>query len=688
MIRRDEDGDELASEPEASSLNRALLVGAPVAVATSYVVVHTEMVAGRQIAILQLPPVAVGVLLLLVLANQCLKRFLRPLALSSAELMTVYVMACVSALISNRNQTGLFTICLPSINYFADPANQWQDRIFPFVKPWLVPFKPIVHGEPAPVGQLVIRKYFEGLGPGESVPWGNWLVPLACWSILFLSVLAAFVFLAALLRKPWVEHEKLVFPFTLVPVQLVGEDSLRSFFRSRLAWAGMGIPLFIYTVNFLHANYAAVPQIRLDWGSIQPYFTSWPWTLLGAPPFWVSLSAIGIAYFLHTDFVFSFWFFCWFYRLQWVALNVAGTSMNHEDYRFGMEGGAYCALALLLLRPLWRGLKAAIRTLIIPAPPVTTRRDKGLGHAPTSRTFARGDELLPARGAVAGLVLCCLVAATFLWQMGLPWWIGLFSILFYLFVEVLVRSRSVHEGGALMVEDGFRADDFLRLFPRGKGLSVVSSLPPTSIVSFALIGGTFARDLRGIAITPIMDGLKMCDSLKVKRRSLLMPVVVAVLIGYFCGLAFHLKVHYAHGVVNLAPDGKSYPIASSFWFFNAAVGRIEGGDKWVRGFPMTFVYTGLLTLLVGWMRSRFLWWPFHPLAMILSTGWAAICFWWPFLIGWMLKGTILRYGGGRLYEQAKPFFMGLILGEFGMAVIAAFLSTMDPGIQTPWMNIW
>ncbi len=37
--------------------------------------------------------------------------------------------------------------------------------------------------------------------------------------------------------------------------------------------------------------------------------------------------------------------------------------------------------------------------------------------------------------------------------------------------------------------------------------------------------------------------------------------------------------------------------------------------------------------------------------------------WLSFLVAWILKTLILRYGGPTLYRRARPVFMGLILGD-------------------------
>ncbi len=44
-----------------------------------------------------------------------------------------------------------------------------------------------------------------------------------------------------------------------------------------------------------------------------------------------------------------------------------------------------------------------------------------------------------------------------------------------------------------------------------------------------------------------------------------------------------------------------------------------------------------------------------------------VVFWFAALITWAIKGFILRSGGMKLYRQAMPFFLGLILGTFGSA---------------------
>jgi hypothetical protein len=55
--------------------------------------------------------------------------------------------------------------------------------------------------------------------------------------------------------------------------------------------------------------------------------------------------------------------------------------------------------------------------------------------------------------------------------------------------------------------------------------------------------------------------------------------------------------------------------------------------------------------------------------------------WLSIFVGWLCKVTILRFGGARTYTAAKPFFVGLIVGESLAAafwlVVGIVLSAMD-----------
>jgi hypothetical protein len=70
-----------------------------------------------------------------------------------------------------------------------------------------------------------------------------------------------------------------------------------------------------------------------------------------------------------------------------------------------------------------------------------------------------------------------------------------------------------------------------------------------------------------------------------------------------------------------------------------------------------------ITALLGFMRLRFWWWPFHPIGYMAAMSWSLYWHWLPFLIGWACKTLVLRYGGLRLYRSTIPLAIGLIVGQ-------------------------
>ncbi len=102
--------------------------------------------------------------------------------------------------------------------------------------------------------------------------------------------------------------------------------------------------------------------------------------------------------------------------------------------------------------------------------------------------------------------------------------------------------------------------------------------------------------------------------------------------------------------------------------------------------PTFFAAGVIVTLFLSYMRAAFFWWPFHPLGYALSISWTMSVFWFSCFVAWLIKGLILRYGGMTLYIRARPWFLGMVLGEFGMAVVWTLVSALtdSPTPVFPW----
>jgi hypothetical protein len=91
------------------------------------------------------------------------------------------------------------------------------------------------------------------------------------------------------------------------------------------------------------------------------------------------------------------------------------------------------------------------------------------------------------------------------------------------------------------------------------------------------------------------------------------------------------------------------------------------GARWA------YLFGGAIVMLLGFMRTTFIGWPFHPAGYLISGSFGLFRLWVPLSVAWLLKSVILRYGGLRGYRAALPFFIGLVLGEFGAGFVRTLL---------------
>jgi hypothetical protein len=93
----------------------------------------------------------------------------------------------------------------------------------------------------------------------------------------------------------------------------------------------------------------------------------------------------------------------------------------------------------------------------------------------------------------------------------------------------------------------------------------------------------------------------------------------------------------------------------------------------------------IVALALGLLRLRFWWWPLHPVGYLLTTSYGMIFLLFPFLIAWVAKVLVVRYGGLRLYRQTVPLAVGLIIGDLLnvaiWSVVTQFSSLHSP---TEW----
>src|SRR5205085_9449582 len=94
-------------------------------------------------------------------------------------------------------------ISLPQ--YRAD-SDAGMARLAAFFPRWYAP----------PAGEA-IRRFYEGSESG-AVMWSAWLAPLLAWGVFLFLLMVTVYAILALLRRPWMENERLAYPIVQIPL--------------------------------------------------------------------------------------------------------------------------------------------------------------------------------------------------------------------------------------------------------------------------------------------------------------------------------------------------------------------------------------------------------------------------------------------------------------------------------------
>ncbi|MBC7526856.1 MAG: hypothetical protein H7308_04840 [Chthonomonadaceae bacterium] len=660
------------SETVPALTPRALVVGILCVAVTCVVTCFAELVVKNiQIGFLQLPPVVVGMLTLLLGVQGILGKFSKNLKLRTHELFTIYVMMLMAAMISSR---GLLQKLIPLLivpNYYATPENNWRGLFFSHIPKWAVPFDPT--GDPK---QNVALRFYEALRFGEPLPWQMWILPLTMWGIFVALMFGAFLCLAVILRRQWVDNEKLSFPLVQLPLEMIKGETVgmrgqiqEGFMRNPLTWLGFAVPAFVFGLNGLHQWYPNFPEIPTAI-PLNPYFTARPWNGLDYTAIYVSFAAIGFFYLLPTDLLFSLWFFYFINIFQ----TVTAINLSYEPEVMPMYGvkqfigyqiiGCYFVLVGYMMYTARPHLKRVWRAAI------GGRKGQAMAND--------GDELLSYRSAFWGLFACLLLSSAWMSLLGMSYWLALFELSILLFVIALVMARSTSESGMLMTETSFRPIDLYRM------VGDVRNLSPANNTGLAFLDAVWMRDQRGLILTGFLDAMKAADGVKVRRKSLLAVFGVGIGVALLVSGFMHVYLPYKFGAVQLY----SYVYQMNpVWAFNDSATSINRSRPPLPFYAsLNFMIGIIVTVGITIARTRFVWFPLHPLGYALCGTWTMTVFWFACFAAWFLKIIILRYGGMKLFAKARPFFLGMVLGEFTMAIFwtipSIFYRTPTPSF--PW----
>ena len=548
---------------------------------------------------------------------------------------------------------------LAYLPYHATLINNYDSLVTRHLPRWILPFLPGPNSS-CPDG---LKAYYEGLQHGQSVPYSAWIGPLFSMFVLAACVMCVFICLSVLLRRQWMDNERLGFPLTTLPVALIrNEIDGKSFLRTPSMWGGFLVPAVIFTINGVHANFPTLPSLPLTFNISQALNVP-PWNHMDTVFIQCSFAAIGFAYFLPNDLLFSLWFFFMLSRLQDLVMAQYGImpvsigTHNARVFTGYQAAGAYFVLVCSYVVLGKEYFTNVLRTAFT--------KDKRLDDS---------NEMMPYRTAIIGMVLGFAGVITWLTLAGMNPLLAAGLMGIYLFFIAVIMSRAVNEAGLLMTETSFSPQHIIQLvFP-------TSTWGATNISLNALLNTACMRDLRGVMLSPLMDSQKMAADLRLRTRSLLAPFIVAIIVAFVVASIVFLNVNYKFGEVSLY----SYPDNNAGNMYSRAVSQITKLALPLDSQAISGLGIGVVaTLALVRLRTLLPWFPLHPLAYAIAPTWAMLVLWFPCLIAWLIKVPVMRYGGMALYRKLRPFMLGMILGEFTMAMVWAVLSTPAIGMSAP-----
>ncbi|MBM3216795.1 hypothetical protein FJZ36_18020 [Candidatus Poribacteria bacterium] len=543
---------------------------------------------------------------------------------SHGEWVVLYAMMLVSAGFSSLGFAAYVVPILAAIPYYATPENDWFAVFSQHLPSWMAPFD-----------ERASRSFFEG---GDApVPWALWLRPLAIWTIYALILFWGMLCICVLLRRQWIERERLAFPLVQLPLELLEPIGGRR--RGLVLLLGAGVPFLIHAINGLHVYFPSVPGIPLFF-DVGAHLNEKPWDIMR--PLWVILhfSAVGFVFLLPVDLSFSLWLFYFLFHMQSVAMVVMGLPLG-QSTGYATRGFAAYQMAggilMLAAAAIWR-----VRTSL------------GEHFSTAWRGKDDGSEPLSPRGAIVGLGLTFLAVVIAGGIAGIPLWLSFATTLLFL-VTMIAMTRMVSESGLLFIQTPFRPTDLLT------PVLGTSPMTPRGLAVLNVQEMIFSFDVRSSAMPSVMDAFKLLDTSPLRRRSLVTPMLGASVLAMVVSCATVLLIGQANGAASVSGW---FGIGAPQLPFNRLTAQLVNGTSSDLYSVFWMGVGGTLVATLGVLRARFLWFPLHPIGYAMGPSWPMIQLWFSTLLGWAAKSVALRFGGLRTFLRWRPFFLGMVLGEF------------------------
>ena len=615
----------LTTSPEKSShvTLRATLIGVVLIIVNAFWIYHMEIVRySPETTTVALILNAVIWLIALIILNVFLQRFLPRHAFSQGELMVIYVMMAIGAVICGLEfiETLVHSIGHPVA--YATPENDWANLFISHLPKWL-----IIHSE------RVVKDYYTGestLYTAEHIR--GIIIPVLTWGFFAFVLVSTLAVITVFFRSQWINAERLTYPIIQIPLEMTQDTS--QFFKRRTMWTSFSIVLGFQIFNGLYFFFPQVPHVPIWYVDFGHLFQEKPWTAMGMTRISFYPFMIGLVYFSPLDLSLSAWFFFLVWKAELVIRYItgwaipAGLAFNHQA-----SGGAYLAICLLAI---WASRKRLIQIL----------KKVFVGNT----ELDENSEAIPFRLAILGVVFGLVFLIWFCYMGGMSLCVAFLFFALYGAVSICVTKLRAELGAPVHYYPEIGPSNLL-YYSLGTRRLGAKNLGMMALLRW------FSLANRNNPMPHQMEAFKIAERVGIDNTKLFAAIILAVGVAIAAGLWASLHTLFEFG----AAKGRTY------------LGWITYGtlERWLV-YPSGVNYTVMATVAQGFivvlflalMRSRFLWWSLHPVGYLMGNDHTMNYLWMPFLIGWLVKSIVLKYGGLRAYRKTIPVAVGVILGDF------------------------
>jgi hypothetical protein len=230
------------------------------------------------------------------------------------------------------------------------------------------------------------------------------------------------------------------------------------------------------------------------------------------------------------------------------------------------------------------------------------------------------------------------------------------------------------------------------------GFMGAKALGHGQLLVLAMVSSLLIIDPRESLMPFAMSALQLGDRMKLKVGRVATWGLVALVIGMTIGVPVTLYWQYQRGAIQSGDWWTIHGVSKFAFVNNAEVTRtleaqgsmrisdaLSGWERFLNIVPqpellVAFGVTFSLVLGFTFLRHRFAWWPLHPVVFLFLGTWQSRQLAFSFLVGWMVKKAVSKYGGTAAYRKLKPLMIGLIAGEILAGVVPLIVGAIYYGI--------